>query len=87
MLQSTRRRGAAQRPPVTANVIVGLVDVLDALPASFVTGHARTEAVRYLQRLVEFCSSDEYKAKRADHGKRVRACRERHADPALEPIA
>ncbi|WP_454735386.1 hypothetical protein [Cupriavidus necator] len=82
MLQSTRRRGAAQRPPVTANVIVGLVDVLDALPASFVVGHARTEAVRYLQRLVEFCSSDEYKAMRADRVSRSRACQVRKAEEA-----
>lgn len=87
MLQPTRRRGALQRPKITTTVITGMAELLAVLPAAVVlTTQPRIEAVRYLQRLVDFCQSDEYQARRTELTGRTRACQARKVIEAATEV-
>lgn len=77
MMPKGKVPGVRQKPLVTHNVVRGLADILETLPASFASTPERMAAIHYLIRFVDYCSSQDYQDVREKKRQGVYASRPR----------
>ena len=53
-----------RKPGLGAKVIVGLHELLESTPASFVTSYERGAAIRYIQKLIAYSETETAKERR-----------------------
>lgn len=62
---ATGPRAVPRKPTLTPSVMNGLLDLLDAVPVSFLTTKERLDAVQYIRRLSAVLRSPAYLARQA----------------------